>query len=107
MNHLRSNWNKCFVVCFLSPIRIDLLGGLLSSMKGSSVTFVGGVVCVVFQALDGGSLLTDGCLLPQSFDGDGVTGNAFDSDCFLATGDNGMSGVFSGSDKLMVVKMMC
>ena len=44
--------------------------------------------------------------LPQSFVGDGVTGNAYESDCFLATGDDGKSGVFSGSDELMVVKMV-
>ena len=48
----------------------------------------------------------DGRLLPQSFVGDGVTGNAFESYCFLATGDDGMSGVFSGSNKLMVVKVV-
>ena len=46
----------------------------------------------------------DGCLLPQSFVGDGVTGNMHESDCFLATGDDGKSGVFPGSDELMVVK---
>ena len=44
--------------------------------------------------------------LPQSFVGDGVTGNAYESDCFLTTGDDGKSGVFSGSDELMVVKVM-
>ncbi len=49
---------------------------------------------------------TDGRLLPQSFVEDGVTGNAYESDCFLATGDNGKSGVFSGSDELMVVKIV-
>ncbi len=48
----------------------------------------------------------DGRLLPQSFVGDGVTGIAYESDCFLATGDDGKSGIFSGSDKLMVVKMV-
>ncbi len=48
----------------------------------------------------------DGRLLPQSFVGDGVTSNAYESDCFLATGDDGKSGVFSGSDELMVVKMV-
>ncbi len=47
------------------------------------------------------------CLLPLSFVGDGVTGNAFKSDCFLATGDDGISGVFSGSNELMVVKVVC
>jgi hypothetical protein len=44
--------------------------------------------------------------LPQSFVGDGVTDNTYESDCFLATGDDGKSGVFSGSDELMVVKMV-
>ncbi len=52
-------------------------------------------------------MLANEHLLPQSFVGDGVTGNAFESDCFLATGDDGMSGVFSGSDELMVVIMVC
>jgi hypothetical protein len=63
-------------------------------MKESSVTFVGGVVCDVFQALKEGSLSTDGCLLPQSFVGYGVTGNTFELDCFLATGNDGTAGVF-------------
>ena len=90
MNHLHSNWNKRFLCVFVSPMGTDLLGGFLSSMKGTSVTFVGGVVCDVFQALDGGSLSMDGYLLPQSFIGDGVTGNAFESNCFLATGDDGI-----------------
>ncbi len=89
---------------FLSPIGTDLLGGFLSlSMKGSSVTFVGGVVRDVFQALEEGSLSTNGSLLPQSFVGDGVTGNAFKLHCFLAMGDDGTSGVLSGLDELMVV----
>ncbi len=44
-----------------------------------------------------GSLSTNGRLLPQSFVGDGVTGNAF---------DDGTSGVLSGSDKLMVVNVV-
>ena len=83
-----------------------MLGGFLSSMKGSSVTFVGGDVRDVFQALEGGSLLTDGRLVPQSSIGDGVTGNAFESDCFVATGDDGTSGFCLGSDKLMVVKVV-
>ncbi len=48
----------------------------------------------------------DGRLLPQSFVGDDVTGNAYESDCFLAMGDDGKSGVFSGLDELMVVKMV-
>ena len=48
----------------------------------------------------------DGRLLPQSFVGDGVTGNEYESDCFVATGDDGKSGVFSSSDELMVVKMV-
>ncbi len=48
----------------------------------------------------------DGRLLPQSFVGDGVTSNAYKSDCFLATSDDGKSGVFSGSEELMVVKMV-
>ncbi len=48
----------------------------------------------------------DGRLLPQSFVGDGVTGNEYESDCFVATGDDGKSGVFSGSDELMVVIMV-
>ena len=47
------------------------------------------------------------CLLPLSFVGDGVTGNAFKSDCFVATGDDGISGVFSGSNELMIVKVVC
>jgi hypothetical protein len=89
---------------FVSPNWIDSLGDFLSSMNGSSVTFVGGVVRDVFQSWQGGSLSTNGRLLPQSFDGDGVIGNAFGFDCFLATGGDGMSGVFSGSDKLMVLK---
>ena len=83
-----------------------MLGGFISSTKRSSVTFVGGVVRDDFQALKGGSLSTDGHLLPQSFVGDGVTGNAFESDGFLATCDDGTSGVFLGSDKLMVVKLV-
>ena len=66
----------------LSPIGTDLLGGFLSSMKGSSITFVGGVMRDNFQALKEGSLSTDGCLLPQSFVGDGVTGNIFKFDCY-------------------------
>jgi hypothetical protein len=106
MNHLSNNWNKHFVCVFVSPIGTDLLGDFLSSMNVSSVTFIGGVVHDVFQALEGGSLLTDGCLLPQSFVGDGVTGNAFESDCFLAMGDDVTSGDFSSSDKLMVVKVV-
>ena len=60
----------------------------------------------VFQSREKGSLSMDGRLLPQSFIGDGVTGNAYESDCFLATGDDGKSGIFSGSDELMVVKMV-
>ncbi len=48
----------------------------------------------------------DGRLLPQSLVGDGVIGNAYESDCFLVTGNDGKSGVFSGLDKLMVVKMV-
>ena len=92
---------------FLSPIGTDLLGGFLSSsMKGSSVTFVGGVVRDVFQALEESSLSTNERLLPQSFVRDGVTGNTFELCCFLAMGDAGTSGVFSGSDEPMVVKVM-
>ncbi len=83
-----------------------MLGGFLSSMNGSSVTFVGGVVRDVFQALEGGSLSMDGHLLPQYFVGDGVTGNVFESDCFLAMGDNGTPGIFLGPDKLMVIKVV-
>jgi hypothetical protein len=83
-----------------------LLGGFLSSMKGSSFTFVGSVVRAIFQVLDRVSLSMDGCLLPQCFVGDGITGNAFKSDYFLATGNDGMPGVFLGSDKLMVVKVV-
>jgi len=60
----------------------------------------------VFQALEKGSLSTNGSLLPQSFVGDGVTGNAFELRCFLAMGNDGTSGVLSGLDKLMVVKVM-
>jgi hypothetical protein len=45
-------------------------------------------------------------LLPQSFVGDGVTGNAFELRCFLAMGDDGTLGVLSGSDKLMVVNVV-
>ena len=67
---------------------------VLSSIKGSSVTFVGGVACDVFQVLKEGSSLADFHLLAQSFVGDGVTGTTFESDCFLATGDDGVSGVF-------------
>jgi len=92
---------------FLSPIGTDLLGGFLSSsMKGSSVTLVGGVVHDIFQVLEEGSYSTNGRLLPQSFVGDGVTGNAFELHCFLAMGDDGTSGVLSGSDELMVVKVV-
>jgi len=92
---------------FLSPIGTDLLGGFLSLlMKGSSVTFVGGVMRNVFQALEEGSLSTNGRFLPQSFIGDGVTGNAFELLCFLAMGDDGTSGVLLGSDQLMVVKVV-
>ena len=92
---------------FLSPIGTDLLGDFLSSsMNGSSVTFVGGVVRDIFQALEEGSLSTNGRLLPQSFVGDGVTGNTFELHCFLAMGDDRMSGVLSGSDELMVVNVV-
>ena len=52
----------------------------------------------IFQALEDGSLSTNGRLLPQSFVGDGVTGNAFELRCFLAMGNDGTSGVLSGSD---------
>jgi hypothetical protein len=45
-------------------------------------------------------------LLPQSFVGDGITGNAFELRCFLAMGDDGTLGVLSGSDKLMVVNVV-
>ncbi len=81
-----------------------MLDGFLLSIKGSSVAFIGGVVRDVFQALKEGSLSTDGRLLPQSFIGDGVTSKTFESNCFLATGNDSTSGVFSGSNKLMVVK---
>ena len=93
-------------MCFLSPIGTDLLGGFLSFMKGSSVTFVGGVMHDFFQALKGGPLLTNERLLPQSFVGDSVTGNAFKLDCFLAMGDDLPSGVCSDLDKLMIIKVM-
>ena len=84
-----------------------MLGGFLSSsMKGSSVTFDGGVVRDVFQALEEGSLSTNGRLPPQSFVGDGVTGNAFELRHFLAMGDDGTLGVLSGSDELMVVNVV-
>ena len=97
----------CDLLCdVLSPIGTDLLSGFLLSMKGSSVTSIGGVVCDDFQALKGGSLLTDGHLLQQFFIDDGVTGNAFKSAGFLATGNDGTSGVFLGSDELMVVKVV-
>ncbi len=76
-------------------------------MNGSSVTFVAVVVRNVFKALEGGSLSMNECLLPLSFVGDGVTGNALKSDCFLATGDDGILDVFLGSDELMVVKVVC
>jgi hypothetical protein len=75
-------------------------------MKGSSVTFDGGVIRDVFQALEEGSLSTNGRLLPQSFVGDGVTGNAFELRCLLAMGGDGTLGVLSGSDELMVVNVM-
>jgi hypothetical protein len=45
-------------------------------------------------------------LLPQSFVGDGVTGNAFELRCFLAMGDDATSGVLPGSDELMVIYVM-
>ena len=79
MNHFCSNWNSVLSCVFVSPKQIDLLGDFLSSMNGSSVTFVGGVVRDVFQSREGGSLSTDGRLLLQSFVGDGVTGNVFES----------------------------
>ena len=91
---------------FLSPIVSDLLGGFLSSMKGSSVTFVGGVVHYFFHALMGGSLSMNGRLLPQSFVGDGVIGNAFKLGCFLAIGDERPSDVVLGWDELMIIKVM-
>ena len=61
----------------------------------------------VLKALEGGSLSMNECLFPLSFVGDGVTGNAFKSDCLVATGDDGISGVFSGSNELMVIKVVC
>jgi len=60
----------------------------------------------IFQALEEGSLSTNGHFLPQSFVGDGVTGSAFELRCFLAMGDDGTSGVLSGSNILMVVKVV-
>ena len=81
-----------------------MLDGFLASIKGSSFIFVGGVLRDVFQALKEGWSSTDGCLLPQSFVGDGVTGKTFKSDCFLAMGDDGTASAFSGLDKLMIVK---
>ncbi len=91
---------------FLSPIGTDLLGGFLSSLKGSSVTFVGGVVHDFFHALMGGSLSTNGRLLPQSFVGDGKTGNAFELGCFLAIGNDRPSGVDLGWDELIIKVML-
>ena len=61
----------------------------------------------VSKALEGASMSMNECLLPLSFVGDGVTGNAFKSDCLVATGDDGISGVFSGSNELMIVKVVC
>ena len=84
-----------------------MLGGFLSSsMNRSSVTFIGGVVRNIFQVLEEGSLSTNGRLLPQSFVGDGITGNAFELHCFLAMVDDGTSGVLSGLDELMVVNVV-
>ena len=104
IGYFHSQLNESSLCVFVSPIGTDLLGGFLSSMNGSSITFIGSVVLDLFQAFKGGALSMDGRLLPQSFVGDGVTGNAFESDCFLATGGDGMSSIFSGSDELMVVK---
>ncbi len=75
-------------------------------MNGSSVTFVGGVVRDIFQVLEEGSLAANGRLLPQTFVGDGVTGNTFELHCFLAKGNDQMSGVLSGLDELMVVNVV-
>jgi len=75
-------------------------------MNGSSITFVGGVVRDIFQALEEGSLLMNGRSLPQSFIGDGVTGIAFELHCFLAMGDDGTAGVLSGSNELMAVNVV-
>ena len=68
-----------------------MLGSFLSSMKGSSVPFVGSVLHDFFHALMGGSLSSNGHLLPQSFIGDGITGNAFELGCFLAIGNDRQS----------------
>jgi len=59
-----------------------------------------------FRALMGGSLSTNGRLLPQSFGGDGITGKAFKVGCFLAICDDRPSDVFLGSDELMIIKVM-
>ena len=50
MNHVCSNWNSVLSCVFVSPKQIDLLGDFLSSMNGSSVTFVGGVVRDVLKS---------------------------------------------------------
>jgi len=54
----------------------------------------------------GGSLSMNGRLLPQSFVGDGVIGNAFKLGCFLAIGDERPSDVVLGWDELMIIKVM-
>jgi len=75
-------------------------------MKGSSVLFVGSVVHDFFHALMGGSLSSNGRLLPQSFIGDGITGNAFELGCFLAICNDCPSDVLLGLDELMIIKVM-
>jgi hypothetical protein len=58
-----------------------------------------------FQALKKGLLSMNFCLLPKSFVGDGVTGKTFELGCFLATSNDGASGVVSSSAELMVKKI--
>jgi hypothetical protein len=86
--HLGSNRNSVFSCVVSSLIGTDLLDGFLSWIKESSVTFVGGVKHADFKALQKDSLSTDFHLLPQSFAGDGVTRKTFESNCFLAMGDD-------------------
>jgi len=54
----------------------------------------------------GGLLSTNGRLLPQSFVGDGKTGNAFELGCFLAIGNDRPSGVDLGWDELIIKVML-
>ena len=86
----------------LSLIGTDLVNGFLLSIKGSSVIFVGGVMLDDFHALKEDSSPMNFLLLPQSFVEDGVTKKTLAKGCFLAMGNDGLSGVVSDSGELMV-----